>query len=834
MKAIVTALFLVSASASASASAQSATVPPETQALRTCAELADRGQADSAAAVGKSAEAIFRKRIAKSARDVEALVGLGRTLAQCLLPAANFIGQGTLSHEAMGVLEDALDLQPDHWIARFVLASIAYRSPAFLGRGDVAAKHFDELIRRTGSRVSEPLYPRVFEYRGMQWMRAGKPDTARALWTRGLFLFPNDSALAALMARSNAAPPRVDSVTSIPMMRITARAERAPVAPPPPPVREVTRGEILTTAGGAADVFSAVQIQPGATLVGEGSSVYTRGGDASETITILNGSRVLSLNRFEGLNGGMFGALEPWVIKSLRYATGAFSVRHGNALSGVIDIETEGKPRERRTRAGLSLVQASGTMWLPAGRKAGGWVSARASQTAALLATHGRSDEFDRSPHSEEVIASAIATPTPELEVRTTAMLEQDDSRRIVNAAGWQGPFQSTASSRAVFLSSRWAKSPLTVQGNLSAGTRSTDFRYGILARERNDRALNGRIDGEYAVADALTLRGGVSQGLYDRSERGVVPTSPSVATGAPARILDEARATASDRGAYAEAEATRGGSSLTAGVRADRLPGEDEMTFDPRATIAHRRGNLTMRLGGGLFHQGRWRADAAIPDAGVPSGIARAAAHLVGGIEHESRGRVLRAEAYRKRYSDYRPFGAGPQTSASEATGLDLIAESRTAGPITGWVGYSLLDATATLVDGRKVRSPFDITHTASAAFTAAISNWSVGMTGRYGTGAPTSPVIGAIADSNGFPRPVYGKLMSARLPAYGRVDLRVMRYFRLPTVLVTSFVETINLTNRRNVSGVTWDAGYRNRDYVHTFFSQRTLVVGAEAQFR
>ena len=33
---------------------------------------------------------------------------------------------------------------------------------------------------------------------------------------------------------------------------------------------------------------------------------------------------------------------------------------------------------------------------------------------------------------------------------------------------------------------------------------------------------------------------------------------------------------------------------------------------------------------------------------------------------------------------------------------------------------------------------------------------------------------------------------------------------------------------------TGVTWDASYRNREYMYAFFSQRTIVVGAEAQFR
>src|SRR5687768_12935256 len=100
-------LFALVAVALAASVAAGQSTSPEAELMRACIALSERGQLDSAAAIGKSAEATYRKRIARSGRDVEALVGLGRTLAQCLLPAANFIGQGTISQEAMSVLEDA-------------------------------------------------------------------------------------------------------------------------------------------------------------------------------------------------------------------------------------------------------------------------------------------------------------------------------------------------------------------------------------------------------------------------------------------------------------------------------------------------------------------------------------------------------------------------------------------------------------------------------------------------------------------------------------------------------------------------------------------------------
>ena len=74
----------------------------------------------------------------------------------------------------------------------------------------------------------------------------------------------------------------------------------------------------------------------------------------------------------------------------------------------------------------------------------------------------------------------------------------------------------------------------------------------------------------------------------------------------------------------------------------------------------------------------------------------------------------------------------------------------------------------------------------------------------------------------------------MTERLPAYARLDARVMRYVRLPGVLLTTFVEVLNVTNRANVSTYTWDPTYTAREPVHSFFAQRTVVAGGEFMFR
>ena len=414
--------------------------------------------------------------------------------------------------------------------------------------------------------------------------------------------------------------------------------------------------------------------------------------------------------------------------------------------------------------------------------------------------------------------------------------MEHDDSRRNMNAAGWSCSFNSSGGLRAAMLSSRWMSStaPVIVRANLTGSSRSTAWGFGVLSRDRRETATGVRADAEWEVRSWMTLRTGVEHGAQSRTESGSVPTTPSVAIGSPTRVLDATPVTATQLGGYGESEMSVGSLLITTGLRMDRLPGEADVTFDPRLAISRRSGAWTTRLSGGVFHQGRSRGESAIPDAGTPSGLPRTAQHLVFGAEREERGNLIRVETYLKRYGDYKAFGDGPAIASALARGVDVIGQ-HSSGPITGWLGYSLLDATSRLADGAQVRAAFDVTHSATGSVTAALSSdWSVGTTVRYGSGAPRTPITGAHPTAGARTEPTFGALMSEPLPAYARTDARVMRYFRMPTVLLTTFVEVLNVTNRANVSTYTYDPTYSSREAVRTFFSKRTFVMGGELMFR
>jgi tetratricopeptide (TPR) repeat protein len=806
-------------------------------AVQTCAALAESRQAGEARTAGQTAEALLARYLERHPRDVAALVGMARAASQCLLPAADLAGQGELSARALELLDQALALEPTHWTARYVLASICFRSPAFVGRGPRAARELDALLRQQGDRADVPAFARPYELRGLLWMRTGQPDSARAVWRRGAALFPADTALQRLAAPpASVGIPATPAPASLRTLRVVASSAPPAVGARAPSVRTVSRSEVLMTAGGGADVLQAVQLLPGATRVTEGSDVHTRGGDASETALLVDGGRLPALGRHEGLSGSLFGALDPFVVRAVRYSSGGFTARHGNALSGVLEIETDGRPRERQLRAGASLVQLGGTARVPLGARVGGWVSGRASHTGALLATHGRTGEFDGAPHSQEVVASLVASPTPLTELRATALVERDDSRRLVDAAGWRGAFHSAGALRAAQLSGRWvsARAPVVVRANLTGSTRSSDWDFGVLAREREDASLAARVDAEWARSSAMTLRAGVERAALSRDERGALPTTGVVAPGAPSRDVAE-HARARHVGGYVETELAAGGATVTTGLRADRLPGEAALTLDPRIAVSARRGAWTARVGGGVFHQGRFRAAPAIPDAGTPSGAARTARHLVAGVEHAGPAATLRVEAYDKAYGDYVAHGAGPAIASGRARGLELIAQRTAGGPLTGWVGYSLLDATVRLHDGRRARSPFDATHSATASAAWAMhADWSLGSTFRYGTGTPVTPVVGTVRPPDGRIAPVYGAPGAERLPDYARLDVRLTRFVRAPAFLLTAYVEAFNVAGRRNVASLAYDAEYRVRRPVHAFFAARTLVAGGELQFR
>ncbi len=276
-------------------------------------------------------------------------------------------------------------------------------------------------------------------------------------------------------------------------------------------------------------------------------------------------------------------------------------------------------------------------------------------------------------------------------------------------------------------------------------------------------------------------------------------------------------------------------------GARADRLPGENAWTADPRAAVALRLGEWTVRAGAGLFHQGRWRIGYRLPDPGSPSGVATRARHAVLGLERSGT-LDLRAELFLKRYDGYvapsqlpsesvASAAEGPAARAGDARGLDALARWNGSGRLTGWPSYSLLRSRVQLADGAWVRSPLDVTHSLTSVTKLALGEeWEVGTTLRYGTGRPYTAIVGATPDSAGRLTPVYGTIDARRVPDYFRADGRITRLASWHGRPLAAYLEMLNVLDRRNVSGYSYDASYRTAEPQLSFFSHRTLVLGLD----
>jgi tetratricopeptide (TPR) repeat protein len=825
-------------------------------------ELKERKK--EAVLAAERAERLYRALIRSRPDDPAGHVGLAQTLTRCRLPYASMMRTIVLVEESSGAYRKALTLDPRHWEARFGLAMNYFHTPAFLGKTNDAIREFERLLAQQGARTEPAAFALPYLYLGELFERSSREADAERIWRKGASLFPDHAGLARKLERMSGArepAPREPGGGSTPEARASAAGaertttktaeEETTVYALAPLIAEVShhqledarsgtalrRLDIVTLPGGTAEMLQALQTLPGVTRAGEGSDLYVRGGDPAETPVFVDGGRLAFPGRWESLNGSAMGVLDASVLRRAYFSAGGFSARYGNGLSGVVDVETQGRPATPIGRIGVNMVQAGASGQTPIGARTGGWANASITDVSLLTHVNGSADLYSRAPRSMQAVAGVSVEPRRGMELRAVGLSMGDVSGRIVDVGGHHGAFESTGRTRHGALSGRMISGDARrgVSASVTGSYRRGGFEFGVLDRERTDRSAGARVDGDLVLAGGTRIRGGVEAALLQATTSGRVPVTPDVRPGAPSLVLEDDEQSASHLGAYIEAEhSPRPGLSLVAGLRADELPGSDAVTVDPRLAVGYNTGDWTARLAGGVFHQGPWRARYRLPNAGVPSGVPTRAEHLVAGLERGGEP-AIRVEGYLKRYGDFAPDGEGPAAVAGRQLGLDAMVRWSRNERLNGWITYSLLDGRLELEDGRDVASALNVTHSVTVVGRLAISElWELGSTLRYATGRPYSGVSGSVpAGTPGYPPvPVYSGVHDERLPRYARLDGRVTRYVPLRGGMAIAYVEMLNLLDRENVLGYSYDATYGQRLPITSFYRSRTAVVGVELQ--
>ena len=105
----------------------------------------------------------------------------------------------------------------------------------------------------------------------------------------------------------------------------------------------------------------------------------------------------------------------------------------------------------------------------------------------------------------------------------------------------------------------------------------------------------------------------------------------------------------------------------------------------------------------------------------------------------------------------------------------------------------------------------------------------WQLGLTHRYATGRPFTPVTGATFDAaQNVWMPRYGPPMSERLPSFRRLDLGLTRLQRIAGSQGVIFTAVNNLLDRDNLYAYRYPSDYSSRIPIRSIF-KRSFYVGA-----
>ena len=594
--------------------------------------------------------------------------------------------------------------------------------------------------------------------------------------------------------------------------------------------------EVVTTPGTAADVNRAIQSLPGVQAGDEGTALFVRGGDFTESRVFLNDAGTLTPVQLQTPTGTFTGTVDPFLLDGIFFSSGGFGARYGDALSGIAALRTQGRPARSSVTASAGLAALSGSAAVKLSPNLAVRAAGNRTDLQPMFRVNGSRRDYDPPPHGSDLSGSVIYTYRPSGEVKLFAIRQTNALAVGVEEASYSGDLtfdinghHAIATWRDVF----GGVTP-TITTAMSRSTRFTDF--GALLLGTTTRHAQSFGQAEWRPAATLAMRGG---GELDRVESEYEGTIPAVGydvkPGARVTILSSRR-TGDRAGAFIEADwrpVPRG--RVVVGVRTDRSSLTDERTVDPRVSGAWvAPGGVTLTAAWGVYHQ--------VPDplyfddsvtAGVRLEPMRARQSILGAQVGEG-DQMARVEAYDKRYDelaqrtrDYDVVGGG----AGRARGVDVFLKGRLALGITGRVSYSFVSSRRTDPDTRVVtRAPFDVTHTmTTVAERTIVGGLRASMAYRYATGRPFTPVTGSVYDaSRRVFVPGYGAPMSERLPAFRRLDLSAS-YFRPigPTFQTVAFVSVMNILDRENAQSFRYSPDYSTRHLVPSLF-ERSVYFG------
>ncbi len=595
--------------------------------------------------------------------------------------------------------------------------------------------------------------------------------------------------------------------------------------------------DVYTTPGGAADVFQSIKALPGITQSDETAGLPVRGGHPSETVVLLNHATLRHPYRSENVGGtGLFSVVETAAMKKLYFSSGGFSVKYGNALSGVLDIETEPRITKNRVQMDANFATGGGGIQhVLIEDKLNFQVYGKHTSTDLLYRINKPTVDIVEDPSSTAITGMANYTYSKTGLVQFLALQSSDD--QVLDIPILSNRARYSLHTRLRVGSLMWSDfigRNIMTRTSLSYSGYENDWGFAPWSKNNQDQNAKLRHDIQWDYSRDMSVSGGFEVSRDRYAFQHLLPKRRGeFFPGADSVQLDDDRHFNSVGGYIEIKKRLFHKTTAIAGIRQDYHGLANRSSIDVRGGIVHELSDQRfLRLGAGTFHQ---FPEALLYESSYSQTSLRAmqAKHLVAGFEERRDKFELRAEVYSKWYRDL-PLenmnGLLTSDGNGYAYGADLFLKGRWKRT-NGWISYSFIHTRRREMDVASVRpTSYDITHNVKLVQKTSLGKgYEISSTLRYATGRPITDITDASQASDGSWIPTYGPRFGDRLPDFVRLDVRMSRFFFFSDAkYLVLYIETLNVTDHHNLLDYSYSNDFKSRQGILSYFANRIVVAG------